>query len=293
MIDLDQYRRFFAEEVAAAAGLDDPRLVEAFAAVRREDFLGPGPWQIATIAGFVPTPGARPRYRTTTDADPRHLCHNVVVAIDASRALNNGQPGALATWIGGLAVERGDHVYHVGCGVGYYTAILAHLAGSGGHVTGVEIDGELAARAAANLASVPWVEVLEADAAVHDPGPVDIVFVNAGVTHPLRLWLERLRPGGRMLVPLTVAMGAIPGGSGFMLRVTREAGGFGARFSTPVAIYSCSGVRRESSEGKLRSAMARMTMGVVRSLRLDAHDEAESCWLHDEDYCLSTEALGA
>ena len=44
--ELDIVRRAYAKQVMAAAGVEDARVEAAFAAVRREDFLGPGPWQI-------------------------------------------------------------------------------------------------------------------------------------------------------------------------------------------------------------------------------------------------------
>ena len=50
------------------------------------------------------------------------------------------------------APASGEHVVHIGTGTGYYTAILAHLVGPSGWVTGIEYDCELAARAKANLA---------------------------------------------------------------------------------------------------------------------------------------------
>ena len=45
--ELKIIRRAFAKQVMAAGGVRDPRVEAAFAAVAREDFLGPGPWQIA------------------------------------------------------------------------------------------------------------------------------------------------------------------------------------------------------------------------------------------------------
>src|SRR5271154_2240257 len=123
---LDDYRRFYAEEIQFAADLDSGPLVEAFARVPRETFLGPGPWQIACLP-LVP---GGTKYRTIDD--PRHLYHNVLIALDPGRGLNNGQPGALARWIDALDLKTGDRVFHVGCGVGYYTAIMAEVVGPGG-----------------------------------------------------------------------------------------------------------------------------------------------------------------
>jgi protein-L-isoaspartate O-methyltransferase len=50
----------------------------------------------------------------------------------------------------------------VGCGLGYYTAVIATVVGPTGRVVGVEVDGALAARARANLSAFDCVEVVEA-----------------------------------------------------------------------------------------------------------------------------------
>src|SRR5512138_3114603 len=119
--DVVQRRRFYAEEIEAACGLTSPAIVEAFAKVPRERFLGPGPWQ---LCGFDADPRGV-KYRATPDADPRHVYHNVPIAIDQSRVLNNGQPATLATWMQWVDPARGERVVHIGTGTGYYTAILS------------------------------------------------------------------------------------------------------------------------------------------------------------------------
>ena len=47
-------RRAYAKQTLAAARISDPRLQAAFAAVPREDFLGPGPWLEFHVPGVVP-----------------------------------------------------------------------------------------------------------------------------------------------------------------------------------------------------------------------------------------------
>jgi protein-L-isoaspartate(D-aspartate) O-methyltransferase len=71
----------------------------------------------------------------------------VLVALDAARQLNNGQPSGLAFLIEAMELNPDDHVVHLGCGTGYYTAIMAHVVGEAGRVTAVELDGNLANRA--------------------------------------------------------------------------------------------------------------------------------------------------
>src|SRR5262249_19111583 len=108
MIGVDGYRRFFAEEIQACAGIDNQTIVDAFCAVPRERFLGPGPWIIKTDTDF-----GGPA-RQTPDADPRRIYHNIPVAIDPARHLFNGQPSTLASWIEALEIRAGSRVLHIG-----------------------------------------------------------------------------------------------------------------------------------------------------------------------------------
>ena len=52
MTDLVTRRRAYAEELRTVARLRSEALVEAFARVPREHFLGPGPWQIVVRAAL-------------------------------------------------------------------------------------------------------------------------------------------------------------------------------------------------------------------------------------------------
>src|SRR5712692_8226535 len=283
MSDLAALRRFYAEEVRAVSDVRSEALVRAFATVPREHYLGPGPWQI-----LAPSEPGRGRYRTTEDDDPRHLYHNVLVAIDAARWLNNGQPASLALWIDALDLREGERVVHVGCGLGYYSAILAEVVGADGHVTALEIDAALAARARRNLAHLPHVEVREADGASCDLGPADAIFVNAGAAHVSPAWLDALRVDGRLLVPLTVARDAAGHGNGGMLKVTRRPDTWTARFVSEVSIFPCIGARDAALNERLKEAFQTPNCQAVASLRRDRHDSTDTCWLHGDDVCLST-----
>ena len=126
-MDIETLREYYAEELRALANLQSEAVVRAFAKVPREHFLGSGPWKILNPS--------LESYRTTEDANPRHLYHNVLVAIDTGRRLNNGQPSFLAFLIDALELQEGDYAAHVGCGTGYYTAIMAEVVGAKGPVT--------------------------------------------------------------------------------------------------------------------------------------------------------------
>jgi protein-L-isoaspartate(D-aspartate) O-methyltransferase len=277
---LDTLRLEFAERITALAGLRSPRLREALASVPREAFVGPGPWQILRVAE-----GAR-GYQRTPDADPRHLYDNVLVALDASRQLNNGEPAALLRWLDALELTPGERLLHVGCGVGYYTA-LAALAVAPGEVVGVELDAALAKRARENLAAWPNVRVECGDGSAGAAEPFDAIFVNAGATEPVPGWLDALRSGGRLLVPLTVDLPRAGLGAGHMLHVVRKADGHAARFVSPVGVFHCAGARTREGVERLRGAYQRGGEDRVRSLRRDAHAQNAQCWLHAESFCLS------
>ena len=284
MSDLVARRRFFAEEIQIVANLKSAALVDALSAVPREGFLPPGPWTIRGEADFQSPP------RHTADDDPRHVYHNVAVAIDSSRMLFNGAPGLLAMAIDALSLKKGDRVLHLGTGLGYYTALIAHSVGPTGHVLGLEVDAQLADSARTRLASLPWIDVRQGDGTGTLDQPFDAMLINAGVTHPQDTWLDALTPGGRLILPLTATMPAMsPIGKGLLLVVTPsdDARRFSARVLTFVAIYSGIGLRDETTNAAVGAALGKMPLPKIASLRRDTHEASSSCWLHAPTFCLS------
>ena len=284
---IDDHRREYAEKIASVAGLTTSGLKDAFAAVPREAFLPPGPW-------LVVAEGQRPQQ--TPDADPRHVYENVSIAIDPERQLFNGAPAFLARLIDKLALRSGSRVLHIGAGLGYYSAVMAHLVGAGGTVVATEIDEALAAAARSNLAGMPWVTVECVDdqgltaVAPRAEGVFDGILVNTGVTHPLDAWLDALAPGGRLLLPLTVGLpGMGPLGKGVVVAIARTSDGaaLSAEVLSFVAIYSAIGLRDEKHEASLAQALRRTSFPNLTQLRRDRHDSTPDCWLHGDTFCLS------
>ena len=288
MSDLESIRRYYAEELRAVANLQSDAVVEAFAKVSREDFLGPGPWLILNPFQSIDESNEASYYRETVDADPKHLYHNVLVAIDPKRCLNNGQPSFLATLIDSLELGRGDSVAHIGCGTGYYTAIIAEVVGSEGRVTAFEVDAGLAARARTNLGHLSHVEVLESDSGDVAVGLYDGMLVNAGATHPPHAWLDALRVGGRLILPLTVSNATDVTQFGEVLKIKRRENGLSAGFLCSTSIFPCSGARDPELNDRLRAAFKRGGLNRVQSLRRDNHKPSNTCWLHSDQFCLST-----
>lgn len=298
-------RQFFARYVAAQGRARDPRIAEAFAAVPRDIFAGPGPWSIK-----VPSQDG---YLITPDDDPAYLYQNTLVAIDAARGINIGEPSLHACCLDAVSPRPGETVLQIGAGSGYYTAILAQLVGDGGRVHALEIALDLARRAAANLAEVPQATV-ECRSGLDPVLPrADIVYVSAGLPQIPAVWLDALKPGGRLIFPFQAS-----GGFGAMLRIERPAAGGGpaagtairvsttgevgpgaeigvvgigrswpARFITQATFIGCQGGQDDEAGRHLAAAMKSRRIDFVRSLRRDGTPD-DTCWLRGDGWWLST-----
>jgi protein-L-isoaspartate(D-aspartate) O-methyltransferase len=271
---IEAARRIYAQELRFLTHMSSPALFAAFATVPRERFVGPGPWRIA---------GARD-LRTTEDADPRRVYQNTLIALDEGKGINNGQPSMWALYFDQLGVGPGDHLLHLGCGTGYYTAILAELAGHDGRLTAIEIDETLAERARVALELWPQVTVIHEDGSVGPFELTDVIVVSAGATHPLPSWLAALKPGGRLLFPLAPAKG--PGAMALLTRMSEDR--FAARLSFGTQFIAFSGAC-DPEVGRLLFEALRRDLGAhVKSLRRDPHEKDETCWLHSNGWCFST-----
>jgi protein-L-isoaspartate(D-aspartate) O-methyltransferase len=181
--------------------------------------------------------------------------------------------------------RAGETVIHVGGGSGYYSAILAHLVGEQGRVEAFEIEPDLAARCVRTLADRPNVRVHQRSALAPPLDPADVIYVCAGLTHVPALWLDALRPGGRLILPLT------PGWDwGALLKVTREDRGYAAAFVAPAVFIPCVATAESDSTDALGAALKRGGGEAVRSLRRAPDLPDDSCWLAGEDWWLSTKA---
>ncbi len=284
--DLVAVRAAFAANLREQNPQLDPLVVAAFASVPREDFLGRGPWlTLPDAAG----------YRSTPDADLGRVYQDVPIALDAARMLNNGSPSFLGRVITALEVKPGERVAHIGCSTGYYSAILAEVVGPSGRVIAVELAPDLIERARKNLARWKQIELRHADGVTQPTEPVDVLFVQAGVTHPQPRWLEMLAPGGRLALAMTAILPPtrirriVRDHAGWLLVVKRTERGFAARFLEVIGVQALLGGRDSAIQARLRAAYARepAQRPPVASLRIDAHEADAMCWLHEEKFCLS------
>ena len=275
MNTIHDHRVFYANLIVRGTGSSNERLVGAFSSVEREHYVGKGPWAVSVIAGHI----------FTISDDPRLLYQDILVSLATDRGINNGQPSLHAKCLAACAPTEGELVVHVGAGTGYYTAILAALVGPTGKVLAFEIQTDLADRARENLKDLPNVTVLnDSTADAHLPNS-DVIYVNAGATHPLASWLDALKVGGRLILPLT------PNDDlGCMLLVTRETStGYAASVVARVAFIQCVGARDDLTSNALAAALETQSIKGVRSLHRGTNPDS-TAWCVGTGWWLSTAA---
>jgi protein-L-isoaspartate(D-aspartate) O-methyltransferase len=159
----------------AAAGVRDPRLLEALRAVPRSGFVPPDVAQWAYLDRPLPIP------------------HGQVTT----------QPSLSAKMIEALGLTGPERVLEVGTGYGFQTALLASLANS---VYSVERFPDFAESARANLArhDIENVEVVVGDGTEGLPrhAPYDGILVSAAFTSVPPPLVRQLSAGGRLVQPI-------------------------------------------------------------------------------------------
>jgi protein-L-isoaspartate(D-aspartate) O-methyltransferase len=264
---------FYANLVTSSAGVPEGPIRKVFAATPREQFVGPGPWRILTSGGYVLTPSD----------DPAFLYQDVLVGLTSEGTINNGQPSLHALCLSALKIKPGNVIVHVGAGTGYYTAMLSQLTGPEGSVIAYELEPELARAAEKNLESYTNTTVYARSGSEPPLPACDVLYVNAGATAPLDVWLEALRSHARLLFPLTP-----DAGFGGMLLVTRNSSDhFRARFLTRAMFIPCVGARDEKTARKLTDAFKQSSFHSVRSLRRGSTPD-RTCWVAGDGWWLST-----
>jgi protein-L-isoaspartate(D-aspartate) O-methyltransferase len=269
----ERLRRDYAARIVRLAGVADARIEEAFAAVPRERFCGPPPWRVSGPFGL-----------SAGESDVASLYDDVLVAIDARRGINNGQPSLHAACIDAMKLEAGDTVLQIGAGTGYYTAILARLVGPSGRVLAYEIESDIAEVARQNLAHLPQVEVKAASGVAAGLPNADAIYANAAASHPLEAWLDALKAGGRLLFPLQAEHS-----TGAMLLVQRPSearNAWPAKLMNGVVFIGCKGGQDLDVGRRLDRAFQHGGARRVGWLRRGAPRADEKVWLEGDGWAL-------
>ncbi|MEK7174122.1 MAG: protein-L-isoaspartate O-methyltransferase [Patescibacteria group bacterium] len=176
-----------ATELQEIGYLKSPRLVDAFNAIDRADFVS-----------------AKFRDRAYEE---------VPLPIGFGQTIS--QPLTVAFLLEALAPEAGERILDVGAGSGYQTALLAWSVGPKGLVIGVERISELADLARANLSHYPalkgrW-EIVIADGSKGclEKSPYDRIAAAASAAELPSSWIEQVKIGGRIVAPVGEAIVAV------------------------------------------------------------------------------------
>jgi len=272
----EEARMHYAEQIRVAGGVRDSNLLKTFSQVRRELFLPPGPWSISGIHGD---------YHPSDSSETPEVLHAVAIAMDLGQGLNNGNPAIVARHLEAMNFQPGETVFHVGAGLGYYTAIIATLVGPTGKVIAAEINPDLRHQAVENLAHFPNVEVC-GDALMAELPPLDAIFSSCGASDIPARWLHALNGRGRILLPFTGRFEA-----GHVLLFTQkpeQPSRFSIRSCGMTRFYPCKGTDHPALAQEVDQLL--MTNALARceelELRLDPHPPSQACLLHRPQFCI-------
>lgn len=199
--------------------LHDPRWVDAFLTVERHAFLG---------AFFVPEGD---RWSAVERGDPGWLDHVyrdevLVTQLDGDQdrwrwarrhgpvagvpTSSSSMPSIMAIMLEDLLVRDGDTVLEVGTGTGYNAALLCRGLGDA-HVSTVDVDRDVAAKAAEALARNgfrPTCADGDGAAGLPERAPFDRVLLTCSVSRVPAALIAQTRPGGLVVTTLNRPIGA-------------------------------------------------------------------------------------
>src|SRR3990167_6014166 len=175
-LDLTQY-------LVNSGVLQTPRLIAAFEAVDRADFV-------------------------RDDVDREEIYSDFPLPIGQEQTIS--QPTTVAIMMEMLQPRVGNKILDVGSGSGWTTALLAQVVGERGRVCGVELVPDLARFGRDNIAKyhVPWAQIAQADHALGMPreAPFDRILVSASGDEISQTLIDQLKGGGVMVVPVKTSL---------------------------------------------------------------------------------------
>jgi protein-L-isoaspartate(D-aspartate) O-methyltransferase len=193
MPDYTAEREAMVDRHLKRRGITDQRILDAFMAVPREEFVSE---EYAHLAyGDHPLP------------------------IEAGQTIS--QPYIVGLMIEAAEIKPGDTVLEVGAGSGYAAAIISRIAEK---VIAIERQHDLIDVARQRMERLGYdnVEIVEGDGTkgCRDHAPFDAILAAASGSHVPRPLIEQLAPGGRIVMPL-----GDPGWVQELVKITKEEDG--------------------------------------------------------------------
>lgn len=168
-------RDAMVERQIESRGIRDPKILEAFRSVPREEFLSE-------------------EYRDLAYGDHP-------LPIEAGQTIS--QPYIVALMMDAAEIKAGDKVLEVGAGSGYAAAVISRIASK---VIAIERKGELVRVAQERMQRLGYdnVEIVEGDGTRGRPddAPFDAIVAAASGSHVPNSWIEQLADGGRIVMPV-------------------------------------------------------------------------------------------
>lgn len=191
--DYSAEREAMVERQIESRGIRDPKILEAFLSVPREEFLAPGYRDLAY--GDHPLP------------------------IEAGQTIS--QPYIVALMIQAAEIKCGDRVLEVGAGSGYAAAVMSRIADK---VVAIERQPELVEVASERIERLGFdnVEIVGGDGTRGwpDEAPYDAILAAASGSHVPKAWTAQLADDGRIVMPV-----GDPGLVQKLVKVTKGQGG--------------------------------------------------------------------
>lgn len=193
LTDFAAEREAMVERQIAGRGISDPKILEAFRSVPREEFLA---------------------------ADYRDLAYgDHPLPIEAGQTIS--QPYIVALMIQAAEIRPGDVVLEVGAGSGYAAAVMSRIAGK---VVAIERQHDLVEVARERIRRLGYdnVQIVEGDGTRGWPpqAPYDAILAAASGSHVPPQWVEQLAQRGRIVMPV-----GDPGWVQKLIKVTRGPAG--------------------------------------------------------------------